>query len=118
VADPADSARQAGSLLALMLAFAPTPGLAQQADCPAPERWQRTSLDSTFERERWFAGVATPMRSSGRVQRDGDAILWRTLAPIEMVLRIDADGGIAAGRELDESCIEIGRTWVATPVAW
>jgi hypothetical protein len=32
------------------------------------------------------------MRSSGRVRSEGDAILWQTLAPIEMVLRIDAEG--------------------------
>jgi hypothetical protein len=75
-----------------MLAAAATPALAQQATCPEPDSWRREILDAPFERERRFAGLATPMRSSGRVQSDGDAIVWRTLAPIEMVLRIDADG--------------------------
>jgi hypothetical protein len=68
------------------------PGLAQQRDCPEPQSWQRENLDAAFVRERRFAGLATPMRSSGRVQSEGDAIVWRTEAPIEMVLRIDAGG--------------------------
>ncbi len=76
----------------LGLGLTALPALAQQKACPDPRSWQRAHLDAAFERERRFAGMATPMRSSGRVQSDGDAIVWRTLAPIEMVLRIDADG--------------------------
>lgn len=75
-----------------MLTVLAVPGLAQQVACPAPASWQRDELDTAFERERRFAGMATPMRSSGRVQSDGDGIVWRTLEPIAMVLRIDADG--------------------------
>jgi len=75
----------------LGLGMTALPGLAQQT-CPDPESWQRENLDTAFERERRFAGMATPMRSHGRVQSEGDAIFWRTEAPIEMVLRIDADG--------------------------
>ena len=36
--------------------------------------------------------MTIPLRSRGRVQSDGTAIWWRTEAPVEMVLRIDAGG--------------------------
>jgi len=76
----------------LALAMMAAPVLAGQADCPEPRSWQADHLDTSFERERRLAGLATPMRSSGRVQSDGDALLWRTEAPIEMVMRIDDQG--------------------------
>lgn len=79
-------------MLSLGLTAPGAGALAQQKACPEPASWRQESVDTAFERERRFAGMATPMRSRGRVQSDGDAILWRTEAPVEMVLRIDRAG--------------------------
>ncbi|MEM7024796.1 MAG: hypothetical protein AAF637_19790 [Pseudomonadota bacterium] len=65
---------------------------AQQQDCPEPQSWQYEGVDTSFQRERRFAGLSTSMRSHGRVRVDDGTVLWETLAPIEMVLRIDRDG--------------------------
>jgi hypothetical protein len=79
--------------LCLGLAALPIAGaVAQENVCPEPESWLREGIDTSFERERRLAGLAAPMRSHGRVESDGTAIWWRTEAPIEMVMRIDADG--------------------------
>ena len=97
--DPTGPARQAGALLGLTLTFGlgmmAGPSAAARADdtaCPEPESWSHDRLDIGFERERRFDGMETPMRSRGRVQSDGAAILWRTEAPIAMVMRIDGEG--------------------------
>lgn len=74
------------------IAQSPNPAMAAARDCPEPEAWRRDTFDVGFRRDRRLAGLDVPLRSSGRVRSDGDAIWWHTKSPIEMVLRIDRTG--------------------------
>lgn len=85
-------------LAGTVTAPSPNPALAAGRDCPEPETWRRDTFDVGFRRERRLAGLDVPLRSSGRVRSDGEAIWWHTEAPIEMVLRIDR-GGISRSIE-------------------
>jgi hypothetical protein len=94
--------------------------MADEKVCPEPESWHRDTLGISFERERWLVGLAAPVRSRGRVESDGTTIWWRTEAPIEMVMRIDASGvsqSVAGGAMRPMAGASAGNAEIATLIA-